>query len=71
MKLKAEHLHILKLIYRDKDSEGWTLVSDALYPHLSKNMPKELVQFGFSAGRHRARLTEEGNSVINLIKKWL
>jgi hypothetical protein len=34
-------------------------------------MPKELVEFGVIAGRHRARLTEEGVSVVNVMKKWL
>jgi hypothetical protein len=61
----------MKLIDKDQDEEGWTMVSDALYPHLSHNMPKELVEFGVIAGRHRARLTEEGVSVVNVMKKWL
>jgi hypothetical protein len=69
-KLTNQHKRILKLIEKDKDEEGWVLVSDSLYPHLSKNMPPELVEFRFIGGRYRAKLTEEGVSIVNAMK-WL
>ena len=70
MKLDNGQKHILRLIARDCDDEGWTAVSEALYPHLSKNMPSELVEFEKLEIGGRARLTEEGHNVINAMK-WL
>lgn len=69
-KLEIQHKHIMKLIDRDKDAEGWTKVSEQLYPVLSENMPSELATFEKLDEGGRARLTEEGQSVINAMK-WL
>ena len=70
-KLDIQHKHILKLINRDKKADGWTPVSKQLFPVLSKNMPKELVEFEKSEdGGMRARLTEEGCNVVNAMA-WL
>jgi len=69
-KLDMQHKHIMKLIDRDKEHDGWTSVSDQLYPHLAKNMPGELVEFSGSAGCYKARLTEKGNNVLEAMV-WL
>lgn len=45
IKLNASHKHMLKLIDKDKNSDGWTAVSDMMHPHLVKTMPSELVEF--------------------------
>jgi len=70
MKLEQEHKHILRLIARDRDENGWTKVSDLLYPHLSENMPTELATFERLGRGGRARLTEEGESVLDAME-WL
>lgn len=69
-KLDMQHRHIMRLIDRDKKSDGFAPVSDQLFPVLSKNMPPELVEFSGSPGCYRARLTEEGNNVQRAMK-WL
>lgn len=69
-KLKAQHKHIMKLIDRDKLEDGWTSVSDMLYPHLLKNIPDELVKFSGDIGQYKAKLTKEGNGIIKALK-WL
>jgi len=69
-KLDIQHKHILKLIDRDKIDDGWTTVSDQLYPHLSKNMPCELVEFSGDVGCYKARLTEKGNNILEAML-WL
>ena len=62
--------HILKLIDRDCDNQGWASVSNALYPHLKKSMPKELIELSGDEGSYKAKLTEEGQSVVDALK-WL
>ena len=69
-KLEAQHKHIIKLIDRDSDIDGWAPVSDVLYPHLSQNLPSELVIFDGEAGGYRARLTDEGQNIIKAMA-WL
>ena len=69
-KLDIQHKHIMKLIDRDKKDDGWTTVSDILYPHLSQNMPGELVEFAGDTGCYRARLTEKGNNILEAMA-WL
>jgi hypothetical protein len=69
-KLEIQHKHILKLIARDCDEEGWAAVSETLYPYLSKNIPAELAKFEKLSTGGRARLTEEGQNVINAME-WL
>ena len=69
-KLDIQHKHIMRLIARDADSDGWATVSAQLFPVLSKNIPKELAVFEETETGGRARLTEEGQSVLNAMK-WL
>ena len=70
MKLDMQHKHILKLIDRDSDDEGWTSVSEPLFPVISKNIPAELVIFEKLEVGGRARLTTEGKSVI-FAMQWI
>jgi len=67
MKLDIQHKYIMKLIERDAKPDGWTSISNKLYPILSKSMPSELIEFEHG----RARLTDEGKSVLSAINKWL
>ncbi len=69
-KLEMEHKHIMRLIVRDRDKEGWVAVSDQLYPPLSANMPPELVTFDGSPGSYRAKLTIQGQNVLDAMK-WI
>jgi len=69
-KLDIQHKHIMRLLARDAGNNGWVPVSNALYPILSKSMPPELTEFQDSSMGKRARLTEEGKSVLSAMK-WL
>lgn len=42
-KLDAGQKHILRLVARDADSEGWATVSSVLLPHLRTSMHAEFL----------------------------
>jgi len=69
-KLEIQHRHILKLVARDSDADGYTIVSKILFSVLSENMPKELVIFEETSTGYRAKLTEEGKMVVKAME-WL
>lgn len=69
-RLEAQHKHVLKLIERDQDAEGWTKVSEQLFKVLSENMPSELAIFEKLERGGRARLTDEGQNVLNAME-WI
>ena len=69
-KLEHQHKHVMSLIRRDADKDGWTTVSEKLYPVLSGAIPSELAEFEETENGCRARLTEEGNNVLDAMK-WL
>ena len=70
-KLDMQHRHIMNLIERDRNEDGWAKVSKSLFKHLDENMPKELVIIEKTIdGGGRIRLTEEGQNVLNAMK-WL
>ncbi len=69
-KLNAGQKNILRLIDKDSNSEGWTSVSDILFPHVSTNMPKELIILKGDKGSYQAKLTDEGVSIIHAMN-WL
>jgi len=69
-KLDAGQKHMLKIIHRDADDDGWTEVSEQLFPVLLKTMPKELVTFEKLQDGGRAKLTDEGNNVVSAMA-WL
>ena len=64
-KLDAQQKHILNLIKRGADADGWVEVSEQLFPVLLKKMPKELFLFEKTVDGYRGRLTEEGNNVAS------
>jgi hypothetical protein len=69
-KLNQGQKHILKLIDRDKDDEGWTRVSKVLCPHIDSDIPKDLIELEIKENGGRARLTTEGQAVIDSLA-WL
>jgi hypothetical protein len=69
-KLNHGQKHILKLIDRDKDDEGWTHVSEALCPHIDSGIPKDLIELEINEDGGRARLTTEGQALIDSLA-WL
>ena len=62
--LNAGQKHIIKLINRDKNGDGWSKVSNQLFPFLSKDLPKELIQFRGEIDSYEAKLTKDGESVL-------
>jgi hypothetical protein len=70
VKLDAAQKHILTLIRRDKKADGWTFVSEQLFAVLSKNIPTRLAVFEKLEDGGRAKLTDEGESVLNAMA-WL
>lgn len=71
-KLDAGQKHLLGLIVKEADSEGWAPVSAQLLPFLTKELPSELVTFEpvGDEGRGRARLTDVGENLMDAMA-WL
>ncbi len=69
-KLDSGAKHILRLIARDKQSDGWATISQQLYPCLSKSIPHELVTFEKLESGGRAKLTSTGESIVEAME-WL
>ena len=66
-KLDYGQLHILRLAQRDAGEDGWSPVSKTLWPHISRNLPDELLEKeALDDGRGRVRLTHDGAVVL----KW-
>lgn len=55
--------HLLQLVQRDKDAEGWTPVSATVWP-LMLRLPPELVTIEPLIEGGRARLTDAGETVL-------
>lgn len=74
MTLDSGQKHILKLIARDRDGEGWAKVSPQIFPFLEKEfVPRELVELqrtSESGGGGRVRLTPTGENVVEAMA-WL
>ena len=70
-RLDAGQKHMLRLIDRDKDSDGWAKVSKVVMPLLEKTMPGELIELAKSDdGSGKARLTDNGRGVVDAMA-WL
>ena len=69
-KLDIQHKHVLKLIARDCNADGWAKVSKTLFKMLSENIPSELVKFEELDNGGRAQLTKEGQGVVDALV-WL
>jgi hypothetical protein len=73
MKLDSGQKHVLRLIAKGQQcADGWAPVSAAVYPVVKSTMPAELVEHEpvGAEGRGRARLTAEGEAVLNAME-WL
>lgn len=70
MKLDAGQKHIMHLVARDAKPDGWTSVSEMLYPSISKSLPPELVTLEKLETGGRAKLTVEGQAVLNAME-WI
>jgi len=69
-KLDAAQKHILKLIAKDEGSDGWTPISEMLFPHISKNTPGELAVFEKLNEGGRCKLTDQGREIVNAMA-WI
>lgn len=70
MKLGLQHKHIIHLIGRDRGPDGWAVVSATLWPILHKAMPLELVMMEKTETGGKAKLTDEGESVLRAMT-WI
>jgi hypothetical protein len=68
-KLNDGEKHFLRLIRKDRDPEGWAVVSKMLYPLMDK-MPRELVELRPTENGGRVRLTDDGEALLDAIE-WL
>ncbi len=64
MKLAHGDIHLLKLIRKDKGTDGWTKVSKAVWP-LVESLPTELCELKKEADGGFIKLTPEGDTVLN------
>lgn len=65
-KLKDHEKHILRLVQKGADAEGWSPVSAMLMPLVSA-MPADLVTTEALEVGGRIKLTEAGQTVLNWI----
>ena len=66
MELTYNHKHLLRLIRKDEDAEGWTKVSTRVMT-IVKEIPERLIEIQDNGNGGRARLTAEGNTVLDFI----
>ena len=65
MKIDPSHRHLMFLMARDADQDGWTKVSAAV-AGLVEQIPGDLIEFQpLENGGGNARLTEQGKTVLN------
>lgn len=67
-KLDAGQRNLISLVRKGQDAEGWAKVSKPVLPLFQQRIPTELVETEgpFEDGSGRARLTEKGNSLLDL-----
>lgn len=58
------------MIDRSRGKDGWASVSEALYPYVLAKMPAELVEFEKLDSGGKARLTTQGQGVVDAMR-WL
>lgn len=63
--LNSGQIRVMELIRRDRDVDGWALVSWQLLPHLQRDMPEALVMINPTDHGGIAMLTEEGERVLD------
>lgn len=66
--LDSASRHLISLIRKGQDAEGWAKVSKLVLPLARESIPVELadIEGPFEDGSGRARLTEKGNAVLDL-----
>lgn len=70
-KLSSNELHIMKLIKRDAEKDGWTVISTTLYKIVASSLPAELSEFKQNEdGSGYGRLTAEGLLVLETLE-WV
>ena len=71
IKLDGGQKHLLRLVVRGADAEGWAPVSKPVFP-LVERIPAALVELERvgEEGRGRVRLTQEGEKVVDAMA-WL
>jgi hypothetical protein len=70
-KLDAGQKHMLKLVDREKDGDGWAKVSSLVMPLLETKMPPELIEIAKdNSGAGRARLTQQGRGIVDAMA-WM
>jgi len=68
-KLTSGKKHILQMINKEANPEGWAKVSNAVMP-LIRTMPSELVEVEQTIDDNRVRLTEKGRAILDAME-WL
>ena len=70
-KLDAGQKHMLRLVEKGANADGWAEVSSQVFP-LAQAMPTELVTLEpvGDAGRGQIRLTQEGKNLLAAME-WL
>jgi hypothetical protein len=70
-KLSHGEKHMLRLIARDANQEGWTEVSAAVMPHM-ESLPQELIDLedDFPEKTGCVRLTQTGREIVSAME-WL
>ena len=72
IKLSTGQKHLLRLIVKDADLEGWAPVSEPVFLVAKASLPPELVEFEHlgKEGRGRVRLTQLGSNIVDAMA-WL
>lgn len=72
IKLDAGQKNLLRLVRKGANADGWAPVSAIVYPHAKKVLPPELATLEpvGTDGRGRARLTTDGESLLDAME-WL
>ena len=65
-KLDHKEKHLMRLILEGVGGNGWTPVSDAVWP-LVKDLPFELVETMKNEKGKFAKLTHDGNVILNWV----
>jgi hypothetical protein len=58
--------HLLRLVRKGQDSEGWASVSPVLLPVVQK-LPSELVTIERAENGGRVKLTTAGNTIVDYL----
>ena len=69
-KLTHGELHLLTLVRQDSKPDGWTPVSKIVMTVMAKLPPELVIVKSHEDGRGRAKLTDEGKSVLDA-RYWL